>query len=131
MPVYEYWCHDCHRKVSIYSKGFTGTTEAVCPSCEGKRLTRLFSTFAIHKTDKDGYEDILSDSQLTKGMLANDPRALAEWTRRMEGKTDTKMGPEYEEMMEKLERGESWGKVATEMQEKELGPAEETPKTSE
>ena len=129
MPVYEYWCHDCHGKVSIYLKGFTGTTEATCPQCSGKHLSRLFSTFAVRKTDKDFYEDILSDSRLTKGMLANDSRALAEWTKRMEGRAGTKIDPEYEEMMGKLEQGESWGKVVTEMQGKALGPSEETPPT--
>jgi putative FmdB family regulatory protein len=131
MPVYEYWCHDCHCKVSVYLKGFSGTGEVVCPQCSGKHLTRLFSTFAVRKTDKDFYDDILSDNQLTRGMLANDPRALAEWSRRFEGRAGTQISPEYEEMTERLERGENWQKLATEMQEKEFGPTEEPPKTSE
>lgn len=68
-------------------------------------LQRLFSTFSVRsKTYKDVYEDILSDSQLTRGMLADDPKALAEWNKRMsQGEEVT---PEYEEMIGRMEKGE-------------------------
>jgi len=58
----------------------------------------------VQKTDKDVYEDILQDSHLTKGMLNNDPRALAEWNKRMSH--GEKVAPEHEEMLGKMERGE-------------------------
>ena len=64
----------------------------------------MFSAFSMHKTHKDVYEDILSDRDLTRGMLGNDARALAEWNRRMSG--GEKVAPEYEEIMERMERGE-------------------------
>lgn len=64
----------------------------------------MFSAFSMHKTYKDVYEDILSDRDLTRGMLGNDARALAEWNRRMSG--GEKVAPEYEEIMERMERGE-------------------------
>jgi len=58
----------------------------------------------MHKTYKDVYEDILCDRDLTRGMLRSDPRALAEWNRRMSG--GEKVAPEYEEITERMERGE-------------------------
>jgi hypothetical protein len=64
----------------------------------------MFSAFSMHKTYKDVYEDILSDRDLTRGMLGNEARALAEWNRRMSG--GEKVAPEYEEIMERMERGE-------------------------
>jgi len=64
----------------------------------------MVSAFSMHKTYKDVYEDILSDRDLTRGMLGNDARALAEWNRRMSG--GEKVAPEYEEIMERMERGE-------------------------
>ncbi len=96
--------------------------EPVC-SCGSRELTRLFSTFARIKTDKDVYEDILSDSSLINRMMADDPRALVEWSRKMEG-TEAEKTPEYQEVMERLDRGENWQKVITEMQQKELGSSE-------
>jgi len=64
----------------------------------------MVSAFSMHKTYKDVYEDILSDRELTGGMLRNDARALAEWNRRMSG--GEKVAPEYEEIMGRMERGE-------------------------
>ncbi len=102
MPIYEYWCHNCLKKVDLYFQRLPQSLP-LCPQCDNP-LTRLFSPFLVRKTDKAIYEDILSDSQLIKGMLRNDPKALAEWNRRMS--RGEKPAPEYEEMVEKMERGE-------------------------
>jgi len=71
----------------------------------------------MSKTDKGVYEDILSDSQLTKGMLGNDPRALSEWNKRMS--RGEKAAPEYEEMVERMGKGE-WPTEIMEQKRKEL-----------
>ncbi len=103
MPIYEYWCYNCNCKVTLYSPSFSVSSPS-CPQCHKSTLQRLFSTFAMHKTDQDIYENILNDSQLTRGMLNNDPRALAEWNKRMS--RGEKVAPEYEDMVEKMERGQ-------------------------
>ena len=103
MPLYEYWCHHCRCRVTLYLPTFSQSSPP-CPQCGTNALQRLFSTFSVQKTDKDVYEDILQDSHLVKGMLNNDPRALAEWNKRMSH--GEKVAPEYEEMVDKMERGE-------------------------
>ena len=77
-----------------------------CPHCGGTELSRLFSTFSIGKTDSGIYEDILSDSHLVRGLEQNDPRAVAEWSKRMGQGLDEDITPEYEEMMDRMEAGE-------------------------
>ena len=110
MPLYEYWCRHCQRKVMLYLPTFSQASPP-CPQCGSNTLHRLFSTFSVRsKTYKDTYEDILSDSQLTHGMLANDPRALAEWNRRMSQSEE--VAPEYEEMIERMEKGEMPAELA-------------------
>jgi hypothetical protein len=64
----------------------------------------MFSTFSVQKTYRDVYEDILSDRELTQGMIRNDPRAMAEWNKRMT--SGEKSPPEYEEITERMETGE-------------------------
>ena len=120
MSIIEYQCKSCRRKVSVYVKGFSGTPEVACSFCGGKDLARLFSTFAMVRGDSDIYDDILSDSSLVNRMMANDPKALVEWSRRMGG-TEGENAPEYQEMVERLERGESVESVAADMQKRELG----------
>ena len=103
MPIYEYWCDSCRRIVSSYRQNFSVTPPS-CSSCGNSELKQIFSTFSVQKTYKDIYEDILSDRELTQGMMRDDPRAIAEWNRRMT--SGEKSPPEYEEITERMERGE-------------------------
>ncbi len=100
MPIYEYYCGPCRHKLTIYSKTF-GSGEVVCPHCQAV-LKRLFSTFHTRKTYNDVYEGILSDNQLVKGLVRDDPKALVEWNKRMT--QGEKPAPEHEEMIGRLEK---------------------------
>lgn len=103
MPIYEYWCDFCQRTISLYHRNIS-CPAPLCPHCGNSQLKRRFSTFSMHKTHNDVYEDILSDQQLTRGMTNNDPKALAEWNKRMS--KGEKVAPEYEELTKKMESGE-------------------------
>jgi len=72
MPVYEYLYQHCKRKIVLYSPKFSPELP-LCPSCGNNTLQRLFPTFSVAKTDRDIYENILNDSQLTNRMMRNDP----------------------------------------------------------
>jgi len=110
MPLYEYWCQQCRRKLVLYSPAVSSALPA-CPQCGNDTLKRLLSTFSVRsKNYKDVYEDILSDSQLTRGMMADDPRALAEWNRRMS--QGEEVAPEYQDMIGKMEKGEMPSEIA-------------------
>ena len=115
MPIYEYWCDNCHRTMSSYQQGFHAPAPP-CPGCGKGGLKRVLSAFSVGKTHRDVYESILSDRQLTRGMMRNDPRALAEWNRRMSG--GEKSPPEYEEITERMDKGE-W--PATQIEQKKRG----------
>jgi len=104
MPLYEYRCHNCHRRVTILIR--ESSSPVTCPSCGSTELDRLFSSFAVRKSDKAVYDDILSDSRLVKGLEHSDPRALAEWNKKMTSGTDNEIAPEYQEMLGRMEAGE-------------------------
>lgn len=105
MPLYEYRCQKCRRRVTILvqqpSKG-----PGACPECGGAQLERLFSSFRMGRSEMQAYDDILTDNQLCRGLMKSDPRALAEWNKRMSRGSDETIAPEYEEMLEKMESGE-------------------------
>jgi len=125
MPIYEYWCDSCCRVVSSYRRSSSGPPPA-CPRCGNSELKRIFSTFSVQRTYKDVYEDILSDRELTQGMLRDDPRAMAEWNKRMSG--SEKPPPEYEEITDRMEQGE-WPITQIEEKRKEFsGQGETKPK---
>ena len=108
MPLYEYRCNNCQRRVAIFVQGFTVSFSPSCSRCGSKDLTRLFSTFAVHKSrsGRSAYDDILNDPKLTQGLMRNDPRALAEWSRKMSWAAGEDITPETEEMIDRMEAGE-------------------------
>ncbi len=90
--------------MSVYLRSSLASPK--CPSCGSEDLSRLFSTFSVRGTYKDVYDDILSDNQLTSGLMRSDPRALAEWNRRMtRGMEDTEITPDYEEALDQMDHG--------------------------
>ena len=104
MPVYEYWCSNCKTRQEVFLPKFD-TACPPCPKCHQDSLQRRFSTFMMQKSYKDVYNNILSDSQLSRGLMNNEPQALAEWNKRMSG--GEPVAPEYQETMERMERGEA------------------------
>jgi hypothetical protein len=85
-------------------------------------MSRIFSKFAVRRSKNDTgvYDDILSDSKLTQGLMRNDPRALAEWSRKMSRAADEDTTPETEELMDRLDAGEDVSEVVESMKPPEL-----------
>ena len=122
MPIYEYRCNNCRRRVEVFVQGFSSPPNPSCTRCGSEDLTRIFSKFAVRrsKSDKSVYDDILSDSKLTQGLMRNDPRALAEWSRKMGRAADEDVTPETEELMDRMEAGEDISEVVEAIKPPEL-----------
>ena len=106
MPLYEYRCNHCRHRVTIFVRNSSRSSSVTCPNCGSSELARLFSGFSVRKSDTAVYDEILSDSQLTKGLMRNDPRALAEWNKKMSQGTDEELAPEHDEMLDRMKAGE-------------------------
>jgi putative FmdB family regulatory protein len=50
MPLYEYRCLDCARQFETL---VTASREPVCPQCEGRRLEKQLSVFAVSTGGRD------------------------------------------------------------------------------
>jgi len=123
MPIYEYRCSNCRRRVDIFVQGFSPPTDPSCNKCGSKELHRIYSSFAMRrsKNDRGVYDEILSDSKLTSGLMRNDPRALAEWSRKMARATGEDVTPESEEIMSRLDAGEDVNKVVEDFKQTGMG----------
>jgi len=126
MPIYEYRCAHCRRRVDIFVQGFSPPSNPSCTKCGSKELSRIYSSFAVRrsKNDRGVYDEILSDSKLTRGLMRNDPRALAEWSRKMARATGEDVTPESEELLSRLDAGEDMNKVVEDF--KQTGMAGDT-----
>jgi putative FmdB family regulatory protein len=107
VPIYEYTCQDCRRRVSLLWRSFAdaNSREAVCPRCGGKHLTRLISRVSVVRSEESRM-DSLADPGDMSGLDENDPKSLARFMRKMAGETGEDLGPEFEEVIGRLEAGE-------------------------
>lgn len=105
MPVYEYRCEDCKRRFSVLVKRIGQEAEA-CPYCRGTRLTRLWSRFAMTRSEEDRLDRLASDAELA-GLDENDPKSVARFMKKMGQELGEDDGEDFEQAMEELERGET------------------------
>ena len=102
MPIYEYRCAACNRRSSILVRSMNTPVRAKCEHCGSRRMTRLMSKFAVHRASGDGLDDLAGMDDLDE----NDPQAIARWARKMRDETGEDMGPEFDEMIGRMEAGE-------------------------
>lgn len=108
MPIYEYYCADCRKRVSVFFRTISEARDeaARCPNCQGARLRRLVSRVARLKSEESRMEE-LADSSLMSGLENEDPRALASFMRRMSNEMGEPLDAEMTEVIDRLEAGES------------------------
>jgi putative FmdB family regulatory protein len=114
MPIYEYRCLDCGRRVSIFWRSLSAVNEksAVCDRCGSRRLTRLASRVRVLRGNGSGDAgssgDDVDDALLNEmaDLDENDPRALGRFMRKMAQESGEDLGPEFEEVVGRLEKGE-------------------------
>lgn len=105
MPIYEYRCGSCRQKTSVLVRNVATFTTPVCPQCGSNSLARLISSFAVIKSEESRMDDMADPSKFGD-VDENDPRSVARWMRKMGSEMGEDMGPEFDEMIEKMEAGE-------------------------
>lgn len=107
MPYYDYRCLDCKRRVSIYSARFVSAEEMspACPHCGGTNLRRLIGRVGILRSEESRTEDLADPSALA-GLDESDPKSLGRFMRKMSHETGEDLGPEFDEVVGRLEAGE-------------------------
>ncbi|MDE3088012.1 MAG: zinc ribbon domain-containing protein [Chloroflexota bacterium] len=108
MPIYEYRCADCKRRVSIFFRSFSDTNASpACPNCGGTQLARLVSRVAALKSE-DARLEAMSDPSSFGDVDENDPKSMARFMRKMGDQMGGEdLGPEFGEMVDRLEAGEN------------------------
>jgi putative FmdB family regulatory protein len=107
MPIYEYRCNVCKRPFSILVRSMSAEVNATCPRCGAQDARRLISRFATLRSEEaqaDHLSDMAGDMA---GVDENDPRSVARFARRMSQEMGEDAGPEFNEMVDRLEAGES------------------------
>jgi putative FmdB family regulatory protein len=104
MPVYEYLCQSCGRTFSRFFWRFSDAPGGAC-RCGSHNLERLVSRVAMLNSEESRL-DRMADSPDLAGIDENDPRSMARMMRKMGEESGEDMGPEFDEMVGRLEAGE-------------------------
>ncbi len=132
MPVYEFYCSDCHTIFSFFSRRVDTQTRPDCPRCARQGLERQASLFAISKgraeTEGDETSDLppgvdeermmqalASMSGELEGLDEDNPKDAARLMKRLFDATGMRMGDGMAEALRRLEAGEDPDQIEAEM----------------
>ena len=114
MPAYEYRCLDCRRKFDVFmSFSEYGTREVRCKHCQSANVRRLISRVRFARSDESRLEDMADPAKLAN--LDEDPKSLGRMMRQMSGQVGEDMGPEFNEVVKRLESGQSPDQIEKEL----------------
>ncbi|MCB8946279.1 MAG: zinc ribbon domain-containing protein [Ardenticatenaceae bacterium] len=107
MPYYDYICKSCHKGSRLF---FTyaeyGTKEPICRHCQSKDLQRRIGRVALGKSE-DARMDSMMDESALAGLDEEDPREIGRFMRKMSRDMGEDMGEEFNEVVDRLEKGQS------------------------
>lgn len=116
MPIYEYRCNTCRRRVTILVRSFSTPYTPKCDRCGSTDLRRLISRVAVLHSEESRLEALADPSNLAD-LDENDPKSLARWMRRMSNELGEDLGDEFNEVVDRLEAGESPEEIEKSMPE--------------
>ena len=128
MPIYEFYCPECHMLFSFFSRTINTEKVPPCPKCNRSKLDRQMSSFAVLRGAKEDLDDGLPDideSKLEKAMTAlaseaerineDDPKQAAQLMRKLTHMTGLELGGGMEEALRRMEAGEDPEQIEAEM----------------
>lgn len=128
MPIYEFYCADCHALFNFFSRSVNTTARPTCPACKKRTLERQVSLFmAGPGRAKEGEEgDLPVDGPAMEkameslageadGLEGEDPRQAARLMRKFSDMTGMKFGSGMQEALGRMEAGEDPEKIEAEM----------------
>lgn len=103
MPIYEFECLDCRRKMTTLVLSRARIDEVRCKRCGGKNLEKLWSRFAAPKSEEARLES-LADPSALGDIDENDPKSVARWMKKMGSEMGEDFGEDLDEAIEQEAR---------------------------
>ena len=106
MPNYEYRCLSCRRRFEVFlSYSEYGTRKIACPHCKSEKVQRRIGRIRVARSEAGRLESMADPGSLEG--LEDDPRALGRMMRQMSHEVGEEMPPEFNEVVGRLESGQS------------------------
>jgi len=119
MPIYEFYCPDCHVIMNFFSRSVNTDKTPKCPHCKKRKLHREVSLFSAGTGggDEEGMDDLPIDegkmesaiealASDAESMNDDDPRAAANLMRKFSNLTGMEFNEGMEQALQRMEAGE-------------------------
>jgi len=115
MPTYDFICNDCNQHFDVFmTYSEYGTRPVVCSNCGSKNTRRRMTRVRIAKSDESRFDSLEGDMGNLEG-LENDPKALGRMMRKMGKEAGEDLPPEFDDVVGRLESGQSPEQIESEM----------------
>jgi putative FmdB family regulatory protein len=126
MPNYEYRCLNCRRRFDVFmTYAEYGSKTVNCPHCGSTNITRKIGKIRIARSDESRMANLADPSALAN--LDDDPVALGRMMRQMKSEVGEEMAPEFDEVVDRLEAGQSPDDIEKDLPDLGSGPGEDAP----
>jgi putative FmdB family regulatory protein len=106
MPIYEFRCTSCRRRVEVFTRSVHQPYQPVCDGCGSTDLRRLMPRVAVHRSEADRLAD-LDTSKMPGEDYYRDSRNIGLYAKkRMAELGMTDLMPQIDEIVEKGRSGE-------------------------
>src|ERR671922_889859 len=107
MPTYDFTCNKCNQRFDIFlTYSEYGKKTVTCAHCGSKDVRRRMTKVRIAKSEESRMDSMADDFSGFEG-LENDPQAMGRMMRKMGKEMGEEMPPEFDEVVDRLEAGQS------------------------
>lgn len=107
MPTYDFICNDCNQRFDVFlTFAEYGKKTVKCALCGSKNVRRRMTKVRIAKSEEGRMESMADDFSGFEG-LEDDPKAMGRMMRKMGKEMGEELPPEFNEVVDRLEKGQS------------------------
>jgi len=107
MPTYDFVCNSCNQRFDVFlTFNEYGKKTVTCTHCGSKDVRRRMTRVRIAKSEESRMDSMADEFSGLEG-LENDPQAMGKMMRKMGKEMGEEVPPEFDEVVNRLESGQS------------------------
>ena len=123
MPTYDFICNSCQKRFEVFlTYSEYGKKVVLCVHCNSGDVRRRMTKVRIAKTEESRMEAMADDFSGFEG-LEDDPKALGQMMKKMGKEMGEDLPPEFDEVVDRLESGQSPEDIESSMPDLGAGEA--------
>jgi len=118
MPIYDFFCLDCQNRFDIYlTYAEYGSKTVTCSLCGSSKVRRRIPRVRVAKSEESRLDSLAGDISNPAALagLENDPQAMGRLMRKMGKEMGEELPPEFSDVVDRLEKGQSPEEIEKEM----------------